>query len=215
MFGNKKFENNATNVTVEKLPGPREIPGLVQKNLIDDKKLDPDLVQLLKSTIRQRQHSEQKVFDIRIFDDADAAARKVQVKDYTTFEIHPDLVAYDGWFNETTKQVELTEKKKITQDVPLFSQEEIQQKIEGLSEPGSTVFFYMARGPSNGGPLGRGAAVVELTPQLQGKKSKKYTVYCANVVDMKPVGNGEKIFASDKAKDIAKWIKDAHHKRLY
>lgn len=217
MFGSKKHENNVTNVKVEKLSGQREIPGLVQKYLINERKLDPDLVPLLKSTIRHSQSHDnvEKAFDIRIFDDADAAANKVQVKDYTTFEAHPGLVIYEGWFDDTTKQIELIEKKKIAQNITLFSLDEIQQKIEGLTEPGSTAFFYMARGPANGGPLGRGAAVVELTPQIQGKKSKKYTVYGANVVDMQPVGKGDKIFDSDKAKDIAKWIKEAHHKRMY
>ena len=57
--------------------------------------------------------------------------------------------------------------------------------------------------------------MVELTPQVPEKKRKKYMVYAADVIDMKPVGKGEKLFDSDKAKDIAKWIKEAHHKRLY
>jgi len=215
MFGSKKTENNASNVKVEKLPGPRDIPGLIQKYLINERKMDPDLVPILKSTIRHKQDSGQKAFYIRIFDDSDAAAHKVQVKDYNTFENYPDLVIYDGWFDDATKQIELVEKKKITQGTTLFSQDEILQKIEGLTEPGSTVFFYMARGPGNGGPLGRGAAVVELNHQIQGKKTKKYTIYGANVIDMKPVGKGDKVFDSDKAKDIAKWIKEAHHKRMY
>lgn len=212
MFGGKKQEDN---VKVEKLPGPKEIAGLVQNHLINEKKVDADLVRILKSTVRKKEGGGPKAFDIRIFDDSDAAARKVPVKDYNSFEAQPDLVVYDGWFDEATKKVELTEKKKIALDVPLLSQDEIQQKIEGLSEPGSTVFFYMARGPSNGGPLGRGAAVIELTPPVPGKKVKKYTISCADVVDNKPVDKGNKLYDTDKSKDIAKWVKEAHHKRLY
>ncbi len=212
MFGNNKQENN---VHAEKLPGPREIPGLVQNYLIKERKMDEDLARLLKSAVRRKNGNGQKTFDIRIFDDSDAAARKVQVKDYNTFEDNPDLIAYDGWFDEATKQVELTEKKKVAMDTPILSQEEIQQKIDGLTESGSTVFFFMARGPSNGGPLGRGAAVIELTPEIPGKKVKKYSIYCADVVDNKPVDKGNELFDSDKSKDIAKWIKEAHHKRLY
>ena len=210
MFGNKKTEDKK----VEKLAGPREIPGLVQNYLSKELKLDIELVRLLKSTVRRRQ-DDTRVSDIRIFDDADAAAYKVQVKDYNTFDEHPELVIWEGWFDEGTKKVELKEKKKFVQDVPLYSVDEIQKKIDDLTEQGSSAFFYMARGPATGGPLGRGSTVVELTPQVPGKKQKKYMIYAADVIDMKPADKGEKLFDSDKSKDIAKWIKEAHHKRLY
>jgi len=99
--------------------------------------------------------------------------------------------------------------------VPLFTETEIQQKIEALAEPGSTTFFYQARGPAVGGPLGRGAAIVELNPDYLTKKGRKYIVYTANVVGMEPAGKRQKLFGSNKPKEIAKWIKEAHHKRAY
>jgi len=111
--------------------------------------------------------------------------------------------------------VQLEEKKKVSYDVPLFTETEILQKIEALSEPGSTVFFYQARGPAAGGPLGRGAAVVELNPNYPGRKAKKYIVCTANVVGMEPVDKRQKLLESDKPKEIAKWIKEAHHKRSF
>lgn len=212
MFGNKNPGNGGAKT--EKLPGPKEIPGPVQNHLTNERKIDPDLVRLFKAVVKKRQEGK-KAFDIRIFDDADAAANKIQVKDYTSLDDHSHLILYDGWFDEASKQVELAEKKKIDQDVTLFSQDEIQQKIEGLTDPDGAVFFYLARGPGNGGPLGRGAAVIKLTPQVPGKKQKKYLIYTADVVNMQPAAELQKLFDSDKAKDIAKWIKDAHHKRLY
>jgi hypothetical protein len=48
-----------------------------------------------------------------------------------------------------------------------------------------------------------------------GKKQKKYIVYTRNVTDMQPVGKGDKMFESDKTKDIARWLKEGHHKRMY
>jgi hypothetical protein len=60
-----------------------------------------------------------------------------------------------------------------------------------------------------------GAAVIELNPNYPGKKQKKYIVYMADVIDMQPVGKGDKLFDSDKPKDIARWFKDGHHKRIY
>lgn len=205
MFGDKKNE---------KLQGPKEIPGLVQNYLMKENKMDPDLVKVFKAVVRKKEDGK-KSFDIRIFDEGDVAANKIQVKDYTTLDEHQNLIVYDGSFNEESKEVKLAEKKKAFQETTIFTQDEIQQKIEALSEPGSTVFIYMARGPSNGGPLGRGCAIVELVPQVAGKKQKKYRIYCSDVVDLKPVDKGEKLFDSDKAKEVAKWIKDAHHKRMY
>ncbi|MEI9478565.1 MAG: hypothetical protein WCO26_18630, partial [Deltaproteobacteria bacterium] len=139
----------------------------------------------------------------------------LQVKDYTSLYECPDLIIYEGWFDEGAKQVKLEEKKKVNWDTPIFTQAEIQQKIEALKEPGNTVFFYTARGGRHGGPLGMGAAVIELNPNYPGKKQRKYIAYTADVIDMQPVGKGDKIFDSDKPKDIAHWIKGAHNKREY
>ncbi len=109
----------------------------------------------------------------------------------------------------------MEEKKKAGFDTPIFTEAEIRQKIEGLSQPGSTVFFYLARGPGHGGPLGMGCAIVELNPNYTEKKQKKYILYTTDVVDMQPVGKGQELLKSDKSKDMSRWIKEAHHKRMY
>ncbi|MBI2830876.1 MAG: hypothetical protein HYX79_01300 [Chloroflexi bacterium] len=96
-------------------------------------------------------------------------------------------------------------------DIVILTQNEIQQKIETLKEPGSTVFFYLGAGPSGGGPLGRGAAVVELNPGYPAKKQKKYNIYTAAVEGTETTGKGQKLWDSDKTKDIAKWIKERHY----
>ncbi len=208
MFWNKKQEKE------EKLSGPREIPGAVQSYLVAEKKMDPDLVKLLKAVVRKGGNGETPS-QIRIFDESEGQARKVQVKDHTSLDECPDLIIYEGWFDEGAKQVKLEEKNKANLDTPILSQEEIQRKIETLSEPGSTVFFYRARGSSHGGPLGMGAAIIELNPDYPGKKQKKYIIYGTDVIDMQPVGKGSKMFDADKPKEIARWVKDGHHKRIY
>jgi hypothetical protein len=35
------------------------------------------------------------------------------------------------------------------------------------------------------------------------------------MIDMKPVGEGQLIFSSDKSTHIARWVKDGHQKRMY
>ncbi len=208
MFWNKKQEKE------EKLSGPREIPGTVQSYLVTEKKMDPDLVKLLKAVVRKGGNGNGSSY-VRIFDESEGLARKVQVKDYTSFDECPELIIYEGSFDEGTKQVKLEEKNNANLDTLILSQEEIQRKIESLSEPGSTVFFFRARGSSHGGPLGMGAAIIELNPDYPGKKQKKYNIYASDVIGLQVVGKEGKMFDSDKPKEIARWVKDGHHKRLY
>ena len=198
----------------EKLSGPKEIPGVVRNYLVAEIKMDPDLVKLLKAVVRKSATGE-GAFSIRVFDESEALAKKVQVKDYTSLDERPDLIIYEGWFDEGSKQVKLEEKKKVSSDTTIFNEAMIHQKIEALKEPGSTVFFYMARGSAHGGPLGMGTAVIELNPNYPGKKQKRYVVYVSDVIDMQPVGKEQKLFDSDKPKDIARWVKDGHQKRMY
>ena len=100
----------------------------------------------------------------------------------------------------------------VIADTVIYTKAEIQQKIEALTEPGSTVFFYLAGSPSSGGPLGRGAAVVELNPNYPGPKQKRYILYTANVMGMQPVDKRTRFFDSDSSKEMAKWIKERHYK---
>ena len=209
MFPSKKSAKKE-----EKFLKPGAIPGLVQKHLVAERKMDADLVPLLKAVVR-RSATGETALNIRVFDESEALAKKVEVKDYTSLDEHPDLIIYEGLFDEGSKQVKWEEKKRVSSDTTIFTEAEIRQKIETLKEPGSTVFFYMAAGSTHGGPLGMGAAVIELNPNYPGKKQKKYNAYTADVVDMQPVGKGQKLFDSDKPKDIASWIKNAHHKRMY
>ena len=77
------------------------------------------------------------------------------------------------------------------------------------------MFFYLDHGSAHGGPLGTGAAVIEFNPKYPGKKEKKYNVYVADVIDMQPANKGNKLFGSNKAKQLASWVKSNHNKRLY
>jgi hypothetical protein len=209
MFWGKKSAKEET----EKLVGPRPIPKVVQNYLVTKSKMDPNFVELLTAVTRKRPNGA-TASDIRVFDDSEVTVKKMQVKDYSSLDGSPDLILYEGWFDEGSKQVNLEEKRRIDTHTTIFTEAEIQQKIETLTEPGSTVFFYMARGVAHGGPLGMGAAVIELNPNYPGKKQKKYILYLADVVDTKPVDRGEKLFDSDKPKELASWVKERHHKRM-
>ena len=113
---------------VERLPGPRPIPGIVGKYLTTQYKMDADLVPILKAVIRRRPQAERE-FDCRIFDESEAEASEVKISDYNTLDTHPELILYEGWFDEESKRVEMAEKRKVSLDVPLFTEAEIRRKI--------------------------------------------------------------------------------------
>jgi len=99
-----------------------------------------------------------------------------------------------------------------TTEVQILTRKEIEAKITELSAPGSSIFFYLSGSPASGGPLGQGAAVVELNPDYPGKGQKKYTLYVDHVEGLEPVGKRQKIMGSDNARDLATWVKDRHNK---
>jgi hypothetical protein len=103
-----------------KLAGPQVIPDLIQKHLATEWKMDPDLVKLLKALLLKNPKGD-KAFHIRIFDESEAKAKKVQVEDYTSLDEHPDLIIYEGQFDEGARQANLEEKKKVVWDIPISS----------------------------------------------------------------------------------------------
>lgn len=213
MFGNKKNDKAvATKAKPEKLPGPKLIPEPVQKHLTSIYKLEPELAQIFKIVMHRKNEGE-RAFDIRIFDESACLAKQIQVKDYTTLDAYPDLVLYEGTFDEAEKRTDLKEKNRPITDTPIYTEVEILQKIEALDKPGNTVMFFLGRGPANGGPLGKGCTIIELISK--DPKKKEYNIYTADVIGTQPVGQGDKLFHSNKAKQIAKWIKEGHHKRMY
>jgi hypothetical protein len=110
----KKQRVTGTETKVEKLPGPKEIPELAGRFLVNTKKKDPDWVWKLKSVVRKRPESKD-AFDVRVFDESQAAQKGggVTVKDWNTLDEHPDLILYEGWFNKKTLEAELEERKRV------------------------------------------------------------------------------------------------------
>lgn len=96
---------------VEKLPGPQEIPELAGRHLVVVKKKSPDWVWHLKAVVRKNPERGKKAFDVRVFDEAMVGAKRVKIKDWTTFDEHPDLILYEGWFDRESLAVELEERK--------------------------------------------------------------------------------------------------------
>ena len=195
---------------VEKLPGPKMMPELVGNHLVKKMGKETGWVWRLSVVMRPRAGGE-KGYDIRIFASHEAEAKRVKVKNYMSLDEHPELIIFEGWFDREAKKVEL-EEKRVMPKITIYTEKEIQQQIEAMTKPGSKIHFYLAASPASGGPLERGAAVVELNPKYPGKGQKKYSLSAVSVDGTELTSKGFKMFDSDKPKDIARWIKERHFK---
>ena len=114
MFWKKKQSETKAEVPApakaEKLPGPRSIEELVGRHVVVDLKQDPNWVWQIRSVVRRRTGGKHR-FDFRVFSETQIAEKKVKVKDYTTFDNHPELILYQGWFDKVSMEVHFEEKK--------------------------------------------------------------------------------------------------------
>jgi len=74
--------------------------------LIRELKQNANWVWKLKAVVRPRPESKD-AFDFRVFDQAQAAAGKVKVKDYNSLNEHPDLILYQGRFDKKSGEVQI------------------------------------------------------------------------------------------------------------
>ena len=109
MFWKKTKTGEPSQPKAEKLPGPRSIEELVGRQLVVDLKQNPDRVWQLRSVVRQRTDGKHR-FDFRVFDEAQVAAKKVKVKDYTSLDNYQDLILYQGWFDKVSMEVHFEKK---------------------------------------------------------------------------------------------------------
>lgn len=195
-----------------KFSRPADIPNTVKKYIESNPIIDTGMLPFLKAVVKSSDKGE-RVSDIVIFDPSDAEARGIIVQNYDTLKQNPELIVAEGSYDETTKKVELTSRYAVSK-IEFFTYQEILQQIEGLKEPGSSIFFYVNAGTGVGGPLGRGAAIIKVNPQVEGKKAKKYTVYGTNIVNMQPTNKESKVFEENKPEMIAKWVDGFHKPRF-
>ena len=80
------------------LPGPKELPNPVGRDIVTKLGGDPNKVWDLKSVSRPRE-GYRDTFDVRVFNKAQAASQKITVGDYDSLTEHPELILYEGWYN--------------------------------------------------------------------------------------------------------------------
>lgn len=88
-----------------KLPGPKDLPDDVGSYLVTKEGRNPDWVWSLKAVLKP--DKEKGCFFFKIFDANKAYAKGIKIRDFNSFETHPELVLYAGWFNKNTHAVKI------------------------------------------------------------------------------------------------------------
>ena len=71
--------------------------------MVLEEKKGPDWVWSLKQVVRPTE--KKKAFYCRIFSEGQATQAGVRVKDWTSLDDHPDLILWEGYFDEETNTV--------------------------------------------------------------------------------------------------------------
>ncbi len=103
-FWQKKNETGEAKAI--KLPRPKELPSGVGRFIVVNLKQDPDWVWNLKSVSIPKEGSK-TLMDVRVFSVNEANEKGVTIRDYTSLDIHPDLVLFDGWYDKNTLKVQM------------------------------------------------------------------------------------------------------------
>ena len=94
----------------EKLPRPKQLPSQIGQHLVIKLKKDPNWVWSLKCALRNKQGFK-NVFEFRIFDNLKAAEARVSMKNYNSFQEHPEFILYEGWFDKNTGHIALHDRE--------------------------------------------------------------------------------------------------------
>jgi hypothetical protein len=104
MFGKKKNQNV--------YQGPYRITGSLAR-LIGEEwgKITQSGDHWVEYLAVSRPHQEnQAVIDVRVFDKWCAVQKKVEVKDFSSLDGHPELIVMEGWYDEKAKKASIKAK---------------------------------------------------------------------------------------------------------
>ncbi len=90
---------------------PKSIPDAVGRYLVVSLGKNPDWVWNLKAVMRSN-GGDKDLFEVRVFDASQAADKGIKVRDYHTFDEHPEMILYEGWFNKRTFESKIQAKEK-------------------------------------------------------------------------------------------------------
>lgn len=89
-----------------RLPGPRDLPQQVGRQLVVVMGEDPDWVWNLRSVARPRE-GEKNIMDIRIYSTANVVDAGIVIRDYHSLDEHAELILYQGHYQKNGPTVHL------------------------------------------------------------------------------------------------------------
>lgn len=110
----KSTKEESPQTKVEKLSKPQNLPQAVRRDIISHLRKDPDWVWHLKSVVRLR-NKKKRQYDVRVFDEAQAYARGVNVENYNSLNEHPELIIFEGWYDRKSWRAHIKERKRPEQ----------------------------------------------------------------------------------------------------
>lgn len=96
---------------VERLRKSQILPQAVGRDLIVHLGKDPHWVWNLRSVVRKTRRGKYR-YNVRVFDQAQAAAIGVDVMDYTSLDEHPELILFVLWYDRRSWKAHIEEKGK-------------------------------------------------------------------------------------------------------
>ncbi|MDD3992735.1 MAG: hypothetical protein PHV70_11365 [Desulfobacteraceae bacterium] len=101
------WSKNQENAKTVKLPKPREMPQALGMYLVTRLNQNPDVIWKFKAALLPREGSKQ-LFAVRIFNPVAVSDRNVRVVDYNSLDEVPDLILFQGTYDEKRGKVELS-----------------------------------------------------------------------------------------------------------
>ena len=89
-----------------KLPGPKDLPQQIGRQLVVAMGEEPDWVWNLRSVVKPRE-GEKNVLDIRIYSPAKVAEAGIAIRNYHSLDEHAELVLYEGHYRKNAPTVHL------------------------------------------------------------------------------------------------------------
>jgi hypothetical protein len=95
----------------KKLPiedqGAINIPGWVGAYVVPELQKLPYTDHWVKYKGVVRKRNAERTFDIRIFDEWEINQKQLKVTGYSFFDKYPELIQFEGWFDETSKKADI------------------------------------------------------------------------------------------------------------
>jgi hypothetical protein len=113
----KKGPAPAKPLNGQRLLKPQVLPQAVGRELIVQLGKNPDWVWTLKSVVNKSQRGKHR-YNVRVFDQAQAAGKGISVEDYASLDHHPKLILFEGWYDRRSWKARIKEMVKPEESLP-------------------------------------------------------------------------------------------------